>query len=118
MVAPASGEGIYYAMLCGQLAAEAVELALVTGRASALAQARKRFMKEHGKVFFILGLLQRFWYTTDKRREQFVKICRDPEVQRQTWEAYMNKKLVKSSSKEKFRIMMKDISHLLGFAKT
>ncbi|MCR9255095.1 MAG: geranylgeranyl diphosphate reductase [Alphaproteobacteria bacterium] len=118
VVAPASGEGIYYAMLCGQLAAEAVELALVTGRASALAQARKRFMKEHGKVFFILGLLQRFWYTTDKRREQFVKICRDPEVQRQTWEAYMNKKLVKSSSKEKFRIMMKDISHLLGFAKT
>ena len=30
----------------------------------------------------------------------------------------MNKKLVKSSSKEKMRIMWKDISHLLGFAKT
>jgi len=117
VVAPASGEGIYYAMLGGQLAAEAVEEALATGKVSALAGARKRFMKEHGRVFFILGLLQRFWYTTDKRREQFVKICRDPEVQRQTWEAYMNKKLVRSSAKEKIRIMVKDISHLLGFAK-
>ena len=42
-------------MLGGQLAVEAVELALVTGKASALAEARKRFMKEHGRVFFILG---------------------------------------------------------------
>lgn len=118
VVAPASGEGIYYAMLGGQLAAEAVELALQTNSAKALATARQRFMKDHGKVFFILGLLQRIWYSSDKRREQFVKICRDPEVQRQTWEAYMNKKLVRTSPVEHFRIVMKDLSHLLGFAKS
>ena len=36
VVAPASGEGIYYAMLGGRLAAEAVEECLATGDARAL----------------------------------------------------------------------------------
>ena len=80
VVAPASGEGIYYAMLGGRLAADAALAALQSGRGAELASARKRFMKEHGRVFFVLGLLQRFWYGNDKRREQFVKICRDRDV--------------------------------------
>ena len=41
VVAPASGEGIYYAMLGGRLAAEAAEKALATGDARALRLARK-----------------------------------------------------------------------------
>jgi geranylgeranyl reductase len=40
VVAPASGEGIYYAMLGGQLAGEAVERFLATGDARALRDAR------------------------------------------------------------------------------
>ena len=55
---------------------------LETGDAAVLGQARKRFMKLHGKVFWALGLLQRFWYGTDKRREKFVAMCRDPDVRR------------------------------------
>jgi geranylgeranyl reductase len=51
VVAPASGEGIYYAMAGGRFAAEAVEEYLQTGEASRLALARKRFMKDHGRVF-------------------------------------------------------------------
>ena len=50
-------------------------------------------MKAHGRVFWILGIMQYFWYSSDKRRERFVSICRDPDVQRLTWEAYMNKEL-------------------------
>ena len=46
VVAPASGEGIYYAMLGGQLAAESVHEFLLTGEASALKLARKRFLKK------------------------------------------------------------------------
>ena len=57
VVAPASGEGIYYAMIGGRLAAEAVDLFLETGQARALRSARKRFMKMHGMVFRILGLM-------------------------------------------------------------
>ncbi|MEM8772437.1 MAG: geranylgeranyl diphosphate reductase [Pseudomonadota bacterium] len=113
-VAPASGEGIYYGMLGGRTAAEAVCELLETGDAKALARARKRYLNEHGKVFFILGIMQHFWYRNDKRRERFVNICRDEDVQRLTWEAYMNKRLVKANHAAHARIFFKDLAHLVG----
>jgi geranylgeranyl reductase len=114
VVAPASGEGIYYAMTGGRLAAEAAALCLRTGDARALATARKRFMKAHGKVFWVLGMMQRFWYASDKRRERFVSICRDPDVQMLTWQAYMHKKLVRARPMAHMRIFFKDLAHLVG----
>ncbi len=117
VVAPASGEGIYYAMLGGRLAADAVEGALATGDSRQLANARKRFMKEHGRVFWILGVMQYFWYRNDKRRERFVSICRDRDVQRLTWESYMNKRLTRSDPMAHVRIFFKDMAHLLGVVK-
>ena len=117
VVAPASGEGIYYAMACGRIAAEAVERFLVTGKASALRDARKRFMRLHGRVFWILGMMQSFWYSSDKRRERFVKICDDPDVQTLTWQAYMHKKLVRKKPMAHVRIFFKDLAHLFGLVK-
>ncbi len=114
VVAPASGEGIYYAMAAGRFAAEAVEAYLDTGKASALKQARKKFMRAHGKVFLVLGIMQHFWYRNDKRRERFVKICEDKDVQELTWQAYMNKELVRKKPMAHFKIFMKDMGHLLG----
>lgn len=113
-VAPSSGEGIYYAMSTGRYGARAVNECLTTGRARALKDARKGFMKEHGMVFLVLGIMQRFWYISDKRREKFVKICRDPDVQRLTWDAYMNKKLVRAKPGAHVRIFFKDLAHLVG----
>jgi geranylgeranyl diphosphate/geranylgeranyl-bacteriochlorophyllide a reductase len=114
VVAPASGEGIYYAMLGGRLAAEAALGFLRTGDARELATARKRFMKDHGRVFWVLGMLQHFWYSSDARRERFVSMCKDPDVQRLTWTAYTNKELVRANPGAHFRIFMKDMAHLLG----
>jgi geranylgeranyl reductase len=114
VVAPSSGEGIYYAMTAGRLSANAVESFLETGKAKDLKLARKAFMKAHGRVFWILGVMQYFWYSSDKRRERFVKMCDDPDVQRLTWEAYMNKELVKRDPKAHFKIFLKDTAHLLG----
>lgn len=114
VVAPASGEGIYYAMLSGRLAAEAVDERLATGDARALATARRRFMKLHGRVFWILGIMQYFWYANDKRRERFVSLCRDPDIQRLTWQAYLEKELVRSDPMAHVRIMMRDFAHLFG----
>ncbi len=116
VVAPASGEGIYYAMLGGRLSADAAEAFLATGNAKSLATARKRFMKLHGRVFWILGIMQYFWYSSDKRRESFVKICKDPDVQRLTWESYMNKELVRQDPMAHIRIFFKDLGHLLRIA--
>ncbi|CAN5376519.1 geranylgeranyl diphosphate reductase [soil metagenome] len=117
VVAPASGEGIYYAMAGGRLAAEAVGALLATGDVRSLALARKRFMKAHGKVFWVLGIMQRFWYSTDRRRERFVAICRDRDVQQLTFESYMNKELTRKKPMAHVRIFFKDMAHLLGVAR-
>jgi geranylgeranyl reductase len=118
VVAPASGEGIYYALLGGRIAAETIAELLVSGDARVLATARKRFMKEHGRVFWVLGMMQRFWYSSDKRRERFVSMCEDPDVQYLTWQAYMHKRLVKARPAAHARIFFKDVGHLLGVVKT
>jgi geranylgeranyl reductase len=117
VVAPASGEGIYYAMTGGRLAAEAVERFLATGDARALAGARREFMRAHGRVFWVLGMLQKFWYSSDKRRERFVKMCDDPDVQQLTWQSYMHKKLVRRKPMAHVRVFFKDCAHLLGLAR-
>jgi geranylgeranyl reductase len=117
VVAPASGEGIYYAMIGGRLAADAATEFVATGDARVLRSARQRFMREHGRVFWALGLLQRFWYGTDERRERFVSMCRDKDVQRLTFDAYMNKRLVRANPITYGRIFLKDLGHLLGIVR-
>lgn len=116
VVAPASGEGIYYAMIGGRLSAEAIHEFLETGNAKALRAARKRFMRMHGIVFWILGVMQWYWYSNDRRRERFVSICRDRDVQRLTWDAYMNKELVRAKPIAHVRIFLKNLAHMAGLA--
>ena len=116
VVAPASGEGIYYAMLGGREAATAIGELLATGDVRALAATRKRYMKAHGQVFMILGIMQHFWYRSDKRREGFVAMCNDKDVQRLTWDAYLNKRLGKPDHMAHLKIFLKDTAHLLGLA--
>jgi len=117
VVAPASGEGIYYAMASGRIVADAVHQFLRTGDARELACARKRFTRLHGSVFWILGLMQRYWYTNDNRRERFVAICRDRDVQQLTWDAYMNKALMRARPLSHVRIFFKNVAHLTGLAR-
>lgn len=114
IVAPSSGEGIYYAMAGGRRSGEAAAEFVRTGNPKALAQARRKFMREHGNVFRMLDMMQRYWYTTDDRRERFVAICRDRDVQELTFDAYMNKALVKARPLAHIRIFFKNIAHLTG----
>jgi geranylgeranyl reductase len=116
VVAPSSGEGIYYAMLCGRLAAEAAASFLASGEARALAHVRKRFMRLHGRVFLVLRFMQAFWYRNDRRRERFVAICEDRDVQRLVWESYLNKRFVKTDPLAHLRVFVKDLAHLVRMA--
>ena len=100
-----------------KLSPDLAELAAVAAFAPSLAQARKRFMRQHGKVFWVLNILQRFWYSSDKRRERFVSICRDRDVQQLTFEAYLHKRLVRARPMAHARIFFKDMAHLLGLAR-
>jgi geranylgeranyl reductase len=117
VVAPASGEGIYYAMVAGREAALAGTAFLATGKPQALRQARRRFMRAHGQVFWILGIMQYFWYHNDRRRERFVTMCEDRDVQKMMWPAYMNKQLVYSNPIAYLRIFVKDMRHLIQTAR-
>ncbi len=113
VVAPSSGEGIYYAMVGGRVAATAAQAMLATGRARDLKLARKMFMKEHGTVFRVLRSMQDAYYKSDERRERFVSLCHDVDVQKLTFEAYMNKKLVSARPMAHLKIGVKNMAHLL-----
>ncbi|MEL6641206.1 MAG: geranylgeranyl diphosphate reductase [Pseudomonadota bacterium] len=112
VVAPSSGEGIYYAMVGGRVAATAAAATLASGRVKDLQLARRMFMKEHKQVFRVLGAMQNAYYRSDERRERFVSLCHDVDVQRLTFEAYMNKKLVKARPLAHLKIGIKNIAHL------
>ena len=112
VVAPSSGEGIYYAMVGGRVAATAAAATLATGRVKDLQLARRLFMKEHKQVFRVLGAMQNAYYRSDERRERFVSLCHDVDVQKLTFEAYMNKKLVKARPMAHLKIGLKNLAHL------
>jgi geranylgeranyl reductase len=69
-------------------------------------------MRLHGRVFWILGMMQWVWYRSDTLRERFVSICKDKDVQQLTWDAYMNKELVRAKPAAHARIFFKDLAHL------
>ncbi|WP_293573262.1 geranylgeranyl diphosphate reductase [Phaeobacter sp.] len=114
VVAPSSGEGIYYAMVGGRVAATAAQAALASGRASDLRLARKLFMKDHKTVFKVLRAMQDAYYKSDGRRERFVSLCHDIDVQRLTFDAYMNKELVRARPLAHLKIGLKNLAHLTG----
>ena len=113
VVAPSSGEGIFYAMAGGRAAATAAQACLASGRAKDLQIARKMFMKEHGTVFKVLRVMQNAYYKSDERRERFVSLCHDVDVQKLTFEAYMNKKLVSARPLAHLKIGLKNMAHIL-----
>lgn len=113
VVAPSSGEGIFYAMEGGRQAANAAMAYMASGRVKDLGLARKVYMKEHGTVFRVLGAMQDAYYKSDERRERFVSLCHDVDVQRLTFEAYMNKKLVKARPMAHLKIGIKNVAHLM-----
>ena len=117
VVAPSSGEGIYYAMAGGRVAATAAAACLASGRVKDLQLARRLFMGEHKMVFRVLRSMQDAYYKSDERRERFVSLCHDIDVQRLTFEAYMNKKLVRARPLAHVKIGIKNLAHLTGLVR-
>ena len=113
VVAPSSGAGIFYAMAGGRAAATAAQACLASGRVKDLGLARKMFMKEHGTVFKVLRVMQDAYYKSDERRERFVSLCHDVDVQKLTFEAYMNKKPVSARPLAHLKIGLKNMAHIL-----
>jgi geranylgeranyl reductase len=74
-------------------------------------------MREHKQVFKVLGAMQNAYYRSDDRRERFVSLCHDVDVQKLTFEAYMNKKLVAARPLAHLKIGVKNLAHLTGLVK-
>jgi len=109
--------GVVYAMAGGRAAATAAQAFLASGRAADLKLARKMFIKEHGTVFKVLRSMQDAYYRDDTRRERFVSLCHDIDVQRLTFEAYMNKRLVAARPMAHVKIGLKNLAHLMGLVR-
>ena len=56
----------------------------------------KSFVRDHKTLFRVLASVQNADYRSVKRRERFVLLCHDNGVRRLTFEADMNKKLVRA----------------------
>lgn len=69
-------------------------------------------MKEHETVFNVLRAMQGACHTSGERRERFVSLCHDVDVQHLTFEAYMNKKLVRVRPRAHLKIGLKNLAHL------
>jgi geranylgeranyl reductase len=91
--------------------------ALASGRVRDLRLARKLFMKDHRMVFRVLRNMQDAYYRSDERRERFVSLCHDIDVQRLTFEGYMNKKLVFAKPLAHVKIGIKNMLHITGLVR-
>ncbi len=110
LVTPANGEGIFFAMRSGRLGAEAMIGKIQNDKP--LHAYEKKFRKLYSQIFFGLQVLQSVYYKSDRRRESFVAICEDRDVQRITFDSYLYKKMVPAPWTVQMKIFMKNIYHL------
>lgn len=91
LVVHTSGEGIYWAMKSGQLAAETLARHLDAPSAANLRQYERTWWKRYGTMYQFLRWLQWWGYGNERQMEVFTEMCRNPDVQRLTFDSYMHK---------------------------
>lgn len=89
MVAHTSGEGIYFSMAAGRMAAQT--LLAFAGDGAKLESYEKRWQKKYGSMFDFLEFLEKIAYTSNGKREWFTDMCRVKTVQRLTFDSYLFK---------------------------
>jgi geranylgeranyl reductase len=91
LVVHTSGEGIYWAMKSGQLAAQTLAKHLDAPSAANLRQYERIWWKRYGTMYQFLRWLQWWGYGNERQMEVFTEMCRNPDVQRLTFDSYMHK---------------------------
>jgi len=91
LVVHTSGEGIYWAMKSGQLAAETLAQHLDAPSAANLRRYERTWWKRYGTMYQFLRWLQWWGYGNERQMEVFTEMCRNPDVQRLTFDSYMHK---------------------------
>jgi geranylgeranyl reductase len=91
LVVHTSGEGIYWAMKSGQMAAQVLAEHLDAPTAANLRQYERRWWKQYGTMYKFLRYLQKWGYGNERQMEVFTEMCRNHDVQRLTFDSYMHK---------------------------
>ncbi|MCS6841248.1 MAG: geranylgeranyl diphosphate reductase [Roseiflexus sp.] len=93
LVVHTSGEGIYWAMKSGKMAAETLIASLPDASLAALRRYERQWWRTYGTMYRFLVWLQKWGYRNARQMEVFTDMCRNPDVQRLTFESYMHKKM-------------------------
>lgn len=94
LVVRTSGEGIYWAMKSGELAARVLVKHLDNPTAQNLREYEREWWREHGGMYSFLRFLEVWGYGNQRQMEVFSDMCRNQDVQRLTFDSYMHKKMV------------------------
>ena len=92
MVAHTSGEGIYFSMASGRLAAQTLH-AYFGDHKARLDRYEMLWQKRYGAMFDFLEFLENISYTSHRRREFFVDMCDVDVVQKLTFDSYLFKEM-------------------------
>jgi geranylgeranyl diphosphate/geranylgeranyl-bacteriochlorophyllide a reductase len=95
MVVNTSGEGIYWAMKSGKLAADVLAKNIEQPSAANLAEYGVKWKKQYGSMYRFLEGLQRVYYGSNPKFEVFTQMCRDGDVQRLTFDSYLHKEMAR-----------------------
>jgi geranylgeranyl reductase len=93
LVVGTSGEGIYWAMKSGKLAAETLAAALPDASARALRRYEQSWWKRFRTMYSFLRWLQKWGYGNERQMEVFTDMCRNKDVQQLTFQSYMHKNM-------------------------
>lgn len=111
LVTPSNGEGIFFAMKSGKMAAETLA-DHIKGKGSPLSMYEKNFRAQFGLIFTGLGMMQSLYYRNDRLRESFVSILEDEHVQQISFDSYLYKKMVPAPLWVQLKITAKNLYHL------
>mgnify|MGYP005852807085 CR=1 FL=1 len=113
LVQATSGEGIYWAMKSGEMAARAIAANIENPSADRLRRDYDaQWWKRYRPTYTFLQLLQRISYNGDIQREIFAAMCQDPDVQRLTFDSYLAKHIEPAP----WSVQMKITGHWLSTA--
>ncbi len=93
LVVHTSGEGIYWAMKSGELAAQTLARHLDAPSARNLRAYEREWWKRYGTMYGFLRWLQWWGYGNERQMEVFTEMCRNRDVQRLTFDSYMHKRM-------------------------
>jgi geranylgeranyl reductase len=93
LVVHTSGEGIYWAMKSGEMAAQVLAECLDVPSAQNLQVYERRWWKQYGSMYTFLRWLQSWGYGNERQMEVFTEMCRNKDVQRLTFDSYMHKQM-------------------------